>query len=64
MADIKSLTNAIRRMKEQYPDMRIGQLVVNVASWAHGSKTSAIWDMTDDEFVRTVENHLAKKKAP
>ena len=57
------LYTAIRSIKAEYPGWRIGQIVSNVATWAKGPKPSALWDITDDEFIAAVEKHLLSKKA-
>lgn len=57
----EELVEAIRKMKEAYPDWRIGQLIANVAHWKLGPTTESVWDIEDLEFVEAVEEHLSQK---
>ena len=59
--DIERLLGAIRRMKAEYPEWRIGQLVANVADWKLGPDAKSIWAIEDDDFVEMVDEHLRKK---
>jgi len=43
---------------DRYPAMRFGQLVYNVSSWAVGPKPSAVWDVTDEEWVKAAKETL------
>ncbi len=50
----------LQELSEKYPDMRFGQLVANISYWAKGPSQGAIWDVEDEEFLQTIERHLAK----
>ena len=52
---------ALRAMRAQYPDWRMGQLVCNLATWARGAQPSAVWDVEDRELINTAREHLRKR---
>ena len=52
------LLEAIRKMKDAYPDWRIGQLVANVAHLKLGPSIDSVWDIEDSEFIEGVEDFL------
>ncbi len=47
----EELLRLLADLSEQAPDMRLGQLVANLATLAQGAKVEAIWDAEDDELV-------------
>ncbi len=57
----KALLDIFAKLSDLYPDMRLGQLVVNVAQWAKGPITSAAWDVTDEEMIVAARKNLAQK---
>ena len=50
-------------LSESAPDLRLGQLVANLATLAQGAKVEAIWDAEDEELLaaarRLVEHYRA-----
>ena len=54
------LADAIAAMSRRYPDWRFGQIVANIASFAHANDSGAVWELTADEFVAAVDAHLAR----
>lgn len=50
-------------LEELSPQWRFGQLVANVATWAHGPDASAVWDVEDEAFLRAAEEHLKSRSA-
>jgi hypothetical protein len=40
------------------PDVRFGQLIVNLSCIARGPTPEAIWDMEDDELLAATRSHL------
>lgn len=62
----ETLIKVIIQLSEIYPEMRFGQLVVNVAGWARGPVVSAAWDVTDEEFIqaaqKNIQRHLKKNQ--
>jgi hypothetical protein len=59
------LLTLLAELSEIYPDMRLGQLVTNVAQWAKGPVISAAWDATDQEMIEAakanINRHRGKK---
>jgi hypothetical protein len=51
----------IAQLGEQAPELRLGQLVANLATLARGAKVEAVWDCEDDEMLnaarRLLENY-------
>lgn len=45
------LLRLLAELSEQDPELRLGQLVANLATLAHGAKPEAIWDAEDDELA-------------
>jgi hypothetical protein len=56
------LLEVLREFRQVYPHWRFGQMVCNIAQWARGPVVSAVYDVEDDEFVKTAREHLRKKK--
>lgn len=57
----REILQALEALSNRYPDMRFGQLVVNIANWATQTP-DAIWDVEDEEFLKAVQNHLEQQK--
>jgi hypothetical protein len=57
----RAILQALEALSNQYPDMRFGQLVVNIANWAT-QMPDATWDVEDEEFLKAVQDHLEKQK--
>lgn len=53
------LLRLLADLSEQAPDLRLGQLVANLATLAQGAKVEAIWDAEDEELVAAAERLLA-----
>jgi hypothetical protein len=43
---------------QQCPDVRFGQLIVNLSCIARGPTPEAVWDMEDDELLAATKSHL------
>jgi hypothetical protein len=43
---------------EHCPDVRFGQLIVNLSRIAKGPTPEAVWDMEDDERLAATRSHL------
>lgn len=48
----------LSELVEHCPDVRLGQLIVNLAVIARGPTPEAIWDMEDDELLEAAKSHL------
>ena len=57
----QELLDLLKELSDRYPDMRFGQLTVNVAQWARGPLASATWDVTDDEMIIAAKNNLSRR---
>jgi hypothetical protein len=44
-----------------YPEMRFGQLIASMAYWTKGPVQSAVWDVEDEELLRTIQEHIQKR---
>ena len=53
----------LETLSEVHPEMRLGQLVCNVALWALGPTSSAVWDVEDEDFIRGAVTHLSYVEA-
>jgi len=59
-ADRAELLAGIDEILRLWPEMRVGQLIANLAVVAHGTEPSAVWDMEDDELLAAVRWQLAE----
>jgi len=55
----KELIALLGELSALCPDMRIGQLIANLAVVARGAEPGAIWDMEDDELLGAIQRQLA-----
>jgi hypothetical protein len=51
----EELLQLLRELSEQAPDLRLGQLVANLATLAQGAKAEAIWDAEDEELTAAAQ---------
>lgn len=56
--EIELVTQAIKKILQNYPNWRTGQAICNVAMWAKGPTPSATWDLEDSELISEIEKHL------
>lgn len=56
------ILSLLAELSEIYPDMRLGQLVTNVAQWAKGPVTSATWDATDREMIDAAKANIDRHR--
>jgi hypothetical protein len=54
----REVLQLLSEMVEHCPDVRFGQLIVNLSCIARGPTPEAIWDMEDDELLAAVKSHL------
>lgn len=57
-ASREALLRLLGDLSEQAPDLRLGQLVANLATLAQGAKVEAIWDAEDEELVAAARRLL------
>lgn len=47
----EELLACLNELSKVAPDLRLGQLVANLATLAQGAKVEAIWDTEDEELL-------------
>jgi hypothetical protein len=66
--DRAELLRAIAEISEANPDLRLGQLITNLATKARGPQVEAIWDCEDEEFLaaarRLLDHYRARNAGP
>jgi len=45
------------------PEVRLGQLIVNLSYLARGLAVESVWDMEDDELLSVARKHLEEWRA-
>lgn len=48
----------LRELCEHCPDVRFGQLIVNLSYLARGMAHESIWDMDDEELIQAATQQL------
>jgi len=62
----EELLACLTELSEVAPELRLGQLVANVATLAQGAKVEAIWDAEDEELLiaaRRLLEHYRSRNA-
>jgi hypothetical protein len=54
------ILKALQALSERYPEMRFGQLVVNVTNWATHIP-DGMWDVEDEAFLDAARKHLERR---
>lgn len=57
------LMEALEETSKLHPEMRLGQLLTNIAYWARGASDTAVWDVEDEELLQAALNHLEQHKS-
>jgi hypothetical protein len=52
------LLEILNELSEQFPEVRFGQLISNLATLAKGPKVEAIWDADDKELLEAAKRQL------
>ena len=55
-----TLLRLITELSEADPDLRLGQMLANLATMARGPTPESVWDCEDDELVAAARRHLAR----
>jgi hypothetical protein len=58
------LLDALAELRRALPEMRLGQLVANMATVARGPVPGAVWDVEDDELLAAVRWQLQQLATP
>lgn len=53
------LLQILAELSEQFPEVRLGQLISNLATLAKGPQIEAIWDAEDKELLEAAKKQLA-----
>jgi len=53
------LFEVLSELSEQFPEVRLGQLLSNLATFAKGPQIEAIWDVEDKELLEAAKQQLA-----
>ena len=59
----EELLQLLAELSNQDPDLRLGQLVANLATLAKGAQVEVIWDAEDDELVPAARRLLDHYRA-
>lgn len=54
----QEVLQVLSELVEHCPDVRFGQLIVNLSCIARGPTSEAVWDMEDDELLAAIKSHL------
>lgn len=58
----QELLHLLEELSECCPEVRFGQLVVNLSYLAKGPTNEAIWDVEDEELLAAARRHLEERK--
>ena len=61
MATKEETIKKVMEIWDLYPDWRLGQLLCNLAVWERGTKADEVWELTNEEIIKSVNSHLKKK---
>ena len=64
--DRRDILAELHALSELAPDMRFGQLIVNLSHLALGATDSATWDVEDDDMltaIRRLTGQLAERES-
>ena len=53
----QEVLQALAEISELAPEVRLGQLMVNLSYMARGLSDESIWDMEDDELLAVARKH-------
>ncbi len=53
------LLQILVKLSEQFPEVRLGQLISSLATLAKGPQVEAIWDAEDKELLEAAKQQLA-----
>ena len=59
----KEVLQVLGELSELVPEVRLGQLMVNLSYLARGLSNESIWDMEDDELLTVARKHLEDWRA-
>ncbi len=59
----QELLHVLTQISELAPDVRLGQLIVNLSYMARGPSNASAWDAEDDELLEVARRHLERWRA-
>jgi hypothetical protein len=59
----REILQPLAELSECCPDVRLGQLVVNLSYLAKGPTNEAIWDVEDEELLAAARKHLEERRS-
>ncbi len=59
MSTRQEILRELERLSELTPEVRFGQLIVNLSYLALGAKAEAPWDVEDEDLLRAIREHTA-----
>jgi hypothetical protein len=54
----QDILRELSQLVEHCPDIRFGQLIVNLSCIARGPTPEAVWDIEDDELLAATKSHI------
>ena len=57
------LLEALSELSEQLPEVRLGQLISNLATLAKGLRIEAIWDVEDKDLLEAAKQQLTVSRS-
>jgi hypothetical protein len=55
----QELLRTLSELGEQCPDVRLGQMIANLATLARGPEVEAIWDAEDRELLEAARQQIS-----
>ena len=53
------MLQVLAELSDIVPEVRLGQLIVNLSYLARGLSNESIWDMEDEQLVAAIRKHIA-----
>jgi len=57
-----ALLQAVARLRQLFPEWRLGQLMANLTTAAGCQQAEAIWDVEDDQLLAAAQRLIARNK--
>ncbi len=58
----QELLRLLAELSDADPDLRLGQMLTNLATLARGPQPESVWDCEDDELISAADRLLARLK--
>ena len=56
----QELLRTLGELSEQCPDLRLGQMIANLATLARGPEIEALWDAEDGELLEAARQQIGE----